>query len=257
MASVVKETIARMTSDTFLIIWNVSSLVTLVLPLFAFTVARLTSYQEYDENENQNNNDDYYDDPYQNPDNYDEYGNYVGPTPWWKFWQKSYNGQYDEDRSNDEFSAPWWYIWGEREGQERDPEEAGNGAVLFAYLWTLLLFAGLIYFANTGKKTIGNVESLRLALFAFANYCFVIIILLLGLENAIETEGREIEETGFYGQRAVLLLITVFFAMVQSTIFISWTSKRLKNLRAAALIETQSEYVNVDFESSKGDTAKA
>jgi len=260
MASAIKETIARMSSDSFLIIWNVSSAVTLLVPLFAFTVARLMSDQEYDENENENNDDDdYYDDPYQNPDNYDEYGNYVGPTPWWKFWQKSYNGQYEEDEngSNDEFSAPWWYIWGEREGQGGDRDEEGNGAVLFAYLWTFLLFAGLIYFGNSAKKTIGNVESLRLALFAFANYCFVIIILLLGLEDAIETEGREIEETGFYGQRSVLLLITVFFAMLQSIVFVSWTTKRLKNLQAAALIETQSEYVNVDFEANQKDTVKA
>lgn len=250
---------AKIVSDTFLLAWNVSSAVTFLLPLFAFSVARLTSESEEDYNDNQNNNENnYYDNNYQNPNNYDQYGNYVGPTHWWQFWKRNNNGQYEqEENSGDEYGAPWWYIWGEREGQGGDRDEEGNGAVLFAYLWTFLLFAGLIYFGNSAKKTIGNVESLRLALFAFANYCFVIIILLLGLEDAIETEGREIEETGFYGQRSVLLLITVFFAMLQSIVFVSWTTKRLKNLQAAALIEAQSEYVNVDFEANQKDTVKA
>jgi len=246
MAAVVKATLARMTSDSFLLTWNVSSAVTFLFPLLAFSVARLTSEQDY--NQNENNEENYYDDSYQNPENYDEYGNYVGPTPWWKFWKSSNNGQYEEEGSNDERMAPWWYIWGEREGRDREEE---SGAVIFAYLWTLLFFAGLAYLVNTTKKTIGPVESLRVAIFGFANYCFVIIILLVGLEDAIETEGREVEEDGFYGQSSVLLLVTVFFAMVQAIAFVFWTSKRIKNLKAAALIETQSEYVNVDFEANQ------
>ena len=135
-------------------------------------------------------------------------------------------------------------IWGEREG--RDPEEEGSGAVLFVYLWTLLLFAGLIFVGNTTGMTINKLQVLRLALFGFVNYCFVTIILLVGLEGAIETEGREIEEDGFYGQRAVLLLVTCFFAMVQSIVFISWTTKRLKHLYAAA--NKPDGYVDADYD---------
>lgn len=247
--SAVKAALARMSSDSFLLAWNVSSAVTFLFPLFAFSVARLTSESEWNQNENQNNDENYYEDPYQNPENYDEYGNYVGPTPWWQFWKRNNNYQEQgEQGSNDERGAPWWYIWGEREGRDNEEE---SGAVLFVYLWTLLFFVGLAYLTNTTRKTIGNVETLRLALFGFANYCFVIVVLLVGLEGAIETEGREIEEDGFYGQRGVLLLVTVFFAMVQSIAFVFWTTKRLKNLSAAALIEAQSEYVNVDFENNK------
>lgn len=238
-------------SDTFLLAWNVSSAVTFLLPLFAFTVARLTSQQEYDENGNQNQNGEqnqnqYYSNPYQNPNNYDQYGNYVGPQHWWEFWKRNRGGEYEQnDGSNDEErGAPWWYIWGEREG--RDPEEEGSGAVLFVYLWTLLLFAGLIYVGNMTRMNISNLQTLRLTLFAFVNYCFVIMVLLIGLEGAIETEGREMEEDGFYGQRSVLLLVTCLFALVQSIVFISWTNKRLKKLRAA---ENQpDEYVNVEFD---------
>jgi hypothetical protein len=100
--------LARIASDTFLLAWNVSSAVTFVLPLFAFTVARLTSDQEYDDDQNNNNNNNnYYGDDYQNPDNYDQYGNYVGPTRWWQFW-KSNNNYEQEENSNDEYGTPWW-----------------------------------------------------------------------------------------------------------------------------------------------------
>lgn len=239
---------ARIASDTFLLTWNVSSAVTFVLPLFAFSVARLTSEQEYDENENNDNNEnDYYDNPYQNPNNYDQYGNYIGPTRWWQFWKRNNNGQYEqEENSNDERGAPWWYIWGEREEGER--EEEGSGAMLFVYLWTLVCFAGLVYVGNSTKMNISKLQALRWILLGFANYCFVIIVLLVGLEDAIETEGREMEENGFYGQRGVLLLLTCLFAMVQSIAFVSWTTKRMKHLSDGALAEKQNEYVDVDFE---------
>jgi len=245
---------AKIVSDTFLLAWNVSSAVTFLLPLFAFSVARLTSESEEDYNDNQNNNENnYYDNNYQNPNNYDQYGNYVGPTHWWQFWKRNNNGQYEqEENSGDEYGAPWWYIWGEREGDER--EEEGNGAVVFVYLWTLVFFAGLVYVGNTTEMTINRIQALRWALLGFANYCFVTIVLLVGLEGAIETDGREIEEDGFYGQRAVLLFITCLFALVQSIVFVYWTTKRLKHLRAAALTESSDEYVNVEYEEKNPTT---
>lgn len=133
-------------------------------------------------------------------------------------------------------------IWGDREG--RDPEEEGSGAILFAYLWTLLLFAGLFYVGNSTGMTVNKLQAFRLALFGFVNYCFITIVLLIGIEEAIQTEGREMEEDGFYGQRSVLLLVTCFFAMVQSIVFINWTTKRLKALYAAA--NKPDGYVNAD-----------
>jgi len=240
---------ARIASDSFLLTWNVSSAVTFLLPLFSFAVARLTSQQEYDENGNQqqdgNANDQYYSNPYQNPNNYDQYGNYVGPQHWWEFWKRNRGGEYENGSNDEERGAPWWYIWGEREGG--NPEEEGSGAVLFVYLWTLLLFAGLVYVGNTTRMNIGKLQTLRLTLFGFVNYCFVIMVLLVGLEGAIETEGREMEEDGFYGQRSVLLLVTSLFALVQSCAFIHWTNKRLKTLRLAESNKTPDEYVNVEF----------
>ena len=108
--------------------------------------------------------------------------------------------------------------------------------------------AGLVYVGNTTGMAVNNLQGLRWALLGFANYCFVIIVLLIGLEGGIETEGREMEEDGFYGQTCVLLLLTCIFALVQSIVFVSWTTKRLKRLRAEAMTAKSDEYVNVEFE---------
>ena len=145
-------------------------------------------------------------------------------------------------------------IWGEREGQG-NPEEEGKGALLFVYIWTLVIFAGLAYLGNTTGMAVNKLESMRWILLGFANYCFVIIVLLIALEG-VESEGREMEETGFYGQTAVLLLMTCIFAMIQSIVFVSWTTKRLKHLKvmeeqqSSSNTEKSDEYVAVEYDNS-------
>ena len=110
--------------------------------------------------------------------------------------------------------------------------------------------AVMIYLANRTGMQVTKLEGLRWALLGFANYCFVTMVLLVGLEGGIETEGRELEEDGFYGQTSVLLFLTCFFGLIQAIVFVSWTSKRL----AAAKQETggtkQEGFVNVDYERS-------
>lgn len=103
----------------------------------------------------------------------------------------------------------------------------------------------MVYLANRTGMQSNKLEGLRWALLGFGNYCFVTMVLLIGLEG-IETEGRALEEDGFYGQTAVLLFLTCFFGLIQAIVFFSWTSKRL----AAAQQETapKSEgFVNVDY----------
>ena len=103
--TIIKTTFARISADTFLLAWNVASLVTFLLPLLSFTVDRLTP--RYDNDGNQVQNEDYYD-PYENPNNYDQYGNYVGPQHWWEFWKDNRNGDQNDNNDNDEVGAPWW-----------------------------------------------------------------------------------------------------------------------------------------------------
>jgi hypothetical protein len=86
--------------DPLVLTWNVGSLVTVFLPLISFTIARLTNEEDWNYEQEQNNNNNY-----DNPENYDEYGNYVGPTHWWQFWRRNSNGQGD---GQNEVRAPWW-----------------------------------------------------------------------------------------------------------------------------------------------------
>jgi hypothetical protein len=103
--------------DPFVLTWNVSAIVTILLPLLAFTTARLTNQEDwynYQQNQNQNgeengqNNN--YNDPYANPENYDEYGNYVGPTHWWQFWKKNNRNNNNEGggEQREYDRTPWW-----------------------------------------------------------------------------------------------------------------------------------------------------
>ena len=139
-------------------------------------------------------------------------------------------------------------VWGER--REGNPEEEeGSTAVLFIYIWTLVAVAGMIYLANTTGMAANKLEGLRWALVGFANYCFVTMVLLIGLRG-IETEGRALEVDGFYGQTAVLLFLTCFFGLIQAIVFVSWTSKRLAAAQEASSPTKQEGFVNVDYERS-------
>lgn len=145
-------------------------------------------------------------------------------------------------------------IWGqEQEGQ--DPEDVGKGSILFVYVWMLVSIAVVIYLGNTvyaknnngANAAVGKLEGLRWALVGFANVCLITMVLLVGLE-AIEIEGRELEEDGFYGQTPVLLFLTCFFGLIQSIVFIGWTAKRLSARQAPS--EKTEGFVNVNYENS-------
>jgi hypothetical protein len=91
---------ARFYSDTFTMVWNGASIVTLFLPLVAFSVARLGNDYDWEQQGGDNQNNVWSD--YNNPDNYDEYGKYIGPDHWWQFWKKDGEGQNNDNRT------PWW-----------------------------------------------------------------------------------------------------------------------------------------------------
>jgi hypothetical protein len=120
--------------------------------------------------------------------------------------------------------------------------------MLFVYIWTIVALAGLIYLGNTTGMLVNKLEAFRWALLGFANSCFVTMVLIGGL-HVIQSEGPELEEDGWYGQIAVLLLLTTFFGLVQSVVFISWSGKRIKKMNTAVAEEKSDGYVNVVYES--------
>jgi hypothetical protein len=91
--------LSRLCSDTFTMVWNGASVVTLFLPLMAFTIARLSNEYDWEQQGGENQNSFWSD--YNNPDNYDEYGRYVGPAHWWQFWK-------NDQENNGDGRTPWW-----------------------------------------------------------------------------------------------------------------------------------------------------
>jgi hypothetical protein len=102
-------------ADPFTTVWNIGIIVTLGLPLLAYTVARLTSDAYYQQQEEQQQNQDQDQEQYYQ-NNYDEYGNYVGPTNWWQFWKKSNNNYEQQEEQGggeqDQNLSPWWCKYG-------------------------------------------------------------------------------------------------------------------------------------------------
>lgn len=201
----------RIRSDRFLLAWNLATLSVLLAPLIIFAIARAGADGEEQQQQDQ-------------ADYYDEYGNYVGPSHWWQFWKKNnYNNNYNQDQGQndqEEGGAPWWYLWTD----ERREEEEGYGTLVFVYLWTVISLVLLGVFGNRLVND-GNFQSLRWMLFSFMNYAFIVMVLIGGLD-AVNNEGRQIEETGWYGQTSVLLFLTCLFGMFKCVIFQFWLGRR-------------------------------
>lgn len=103
--------------DSFLLAWNLSTLLVILLPLIIFGVARRGA----ESNGNGNNyDDDNYEERWnqQNEWRFDQYGNFLGQKHWWQFWKRNnhfdrngnsyYQEQNQGDQRQNEMGAPWW-----------------------------------------------------------------------------------------------------------------------------------------------------
>lgn len=112
---------------------------------------------------------------------------------------------------------------------DRPDDEQGFGTIVFVYLWTI---GSLITLAVIGNRLVqkGHYDGLRWMFFSFINSAFIIMVMLGGLD-AIKSEGREIEETGWYGQTSVLLFLTCMFGMVKAISFQFWLYRRANQVK--------------------------
>mmetsp|Transcript_20412 Transcript_20412/g.56798 ORF Transcript_20412/g.56798 Transcript_20412/m.56798 type:complete len:254 (-) Transcript_20412:1016-1777(-) len=208
-------TLQQLRSNRFLLVWNLASILTFVVPLLSFTIARGNGNNNYDDEEEQNGNNDYDGD-----DNGDQ--NQQQQSHWWQFWKSSTTYDEDEDqRSNSQDSgSPWWWVWSSEEGE---PEEEGQGTLLFVYLWTLLLLGAITFFGNNvitnGERN--QQKDLVWVLLGYLNTGFLSSVLVAGL-GVVEVGGREVEETGWYGQTSVLVFLTSMMGVIHSAIFLLW-----------------------------------
>jgi len=244
-----------MKQDSLWVGWNISASVTVLLPLFIMMVARMTGYNEEDDNNN-NNGDDYNNQNYNNNNNNNNNNNHWWNS-WYSNRSNNYNynndNQDEDQQGSNDATTPWWWFWS---GEDREPDKEGSGALLFVYVWTLLLFVIMVIYGNiifrresmTAASTMshnnnnnnnnncyyykGEVETkttaksttippdsalLRGAVIMFANLAFLILVLVTGLGEAIQTEGREVEENGgWYGQFGLCIFGTCLFWMIWS-----------------------------------------
>lgn len=232
----------------FALLWLISGLLTLIVPLIIMGGARASLRRQ------QNNGDDNDNGDNDNNDNNDN-NYYNNGCRWYQWWgcnnnnnnNGDDNNNNDNNDNNDERSTPWWWFFASEE-QQRDREEEGaaSPAVKFAYVWSMLLFLGILFLGvrelqNGG----GNVSRLITALVVYANFCFVTMVLLGGLEGGVQTEGREMEEQGFYAQFAVMVFLTNLFCLVYSVVYavvLHFRAKRHNNNSSNKSDADESDY---------------
>lgn len=83
---------ARIRSDKFLLAWNISLVVTMVLPVIVFGVAR-AGMSQGGENRNQGQQ--------EGNENEDSYA-------WWQFWKSNNNNGDQHGNRGEEDGSPWW-----------------------------------------------------------------------------------------------------------------------------------------------------
>ena len=197
------------------VFWFLSALVSVLFPLLMYWGDHAIDGRDDAENGNQEQ----------------QQQQYYSMCSWWQFsckrrernYYNNYYGQQGQQNQNnqeedrEENSAPWWWFFGSSEEERRQREEQGaaSGALIFLYLWSLILFsAGLYYGYRVIMSQQYSLKPLVAGLIVFANMSFVTMILLGGLEGGVQTEGPEVEELGFYAQFAVMLFLTNFLWMV-------------------------------------------
>jgi hypothetical protein len=115
--------------------------------------------------------------------------------------QEENNGDNKNNNENDNNSTPWWFFG----NSDRRDEERTPPILIATYLWSVLVFSGLVYYGYHHLNRSMDYNEIVVALVLFANYSILSMFLFSGVEGAIETEGPGVEEHGFVGQFGVMV----------------------------------------------------
>jgi predicted permease len=113
--------------------------------------------------------------------------------------QEENNGENNDNNENN--ATPWWFF----ANSNRRDEERTPPILIATYLWSVLVFSGLVYYGYLHLKKSMDYNEIVVALVIFANYSILSMFLFSGVEGAIETEGPAVEEHGFVGQFGVMV----------------------------------------------------
>lgn len=219
-----------MMKPTFFRVWFASGISTVLLPLLVFIIARLSNTYTNEEQQQQVAN-----------------NQYNAPCRWFQFRCKRRNAwYYQADQINgadrrEENAAPWWWL-----GGERRPEDRSNPALLFAYLWSIVIYVFILHYGYNAMLDKREHVAIT-ALAVFANLCFILMVLLQGMDGVVESEGPQLEENGFYGQIGVLMFLTYSCWMIFSLTFL-WMIRRQKSKENTTIIEVEPYDYRASFE---------
>mmetsp|Transcript_24446 Transcript_24446/g.40518 ORF Transcript_24446/g.40518 Transcript_24446/m.40518 type:complete len:281 (+) Transcript_24446:46-888(+) len=216
--------------DYLLLGWNIGAGSSIVVPLLIYIIAVLVRGPLEEGSQDQNDDDQ------------------SSSSSWWQWGNNNNNNNYDDDgnnqnnnnnnqNNNNQNSGWWWWSRNNEEDQDRRREEnQGKGAVIFAYLWTLLVFGALVWYGNLVFRRNAHPLPLVSAMVVFWNMSFIGAILVGNV--GINYEERELEEQGWLSQFGACLTLTYICLLLFCTIFILWIRRRTKNSNMAPVYGT-------------------
>ena len=92
------------------------------------------------------------------------------------------NNNNDNNNGEEENGTPWWYFGGGGEGEERRDEEKAPPVLIATYLWSVLVFSGLLAYGHHIMRTGADLHGVVVALCLFANFAFISMFLYGGVE---------------------------------------------------------------------------
>jgi len=144
-----------------------------------------------------------------------------------KWYQLNCFPYYINEDGEPEPSAGWYPAWfsGWTQTEEEREQMMENGetsnAMIFVYIWQILMFIVIVVYGFIVIRQNRVVTGVTVALVVFANMCFLGMWMLA--DGSIITDGEYVQNTGFYGQFAVLMFITnawyVIFGLIFSALF--------------------------------------
>jgi hypothetical protein len=224
----------RIIVSPFLAIYFVTAFLAWLVPLIIMGAARgqVARQQEADGNGD-------------NQENQQEYAN---KCSWWQWGcNRSYYGDADQNQDanqdNQETSTPWWWFFASEEDQRRREEsQSNNPALVLVYFWMLLLLTALVWFGYRQLSRGSDLHRVSVALAVFANFSLMTVFLIGGLEGGVQTEGRELEEQGFYSQFGVMMILTNLLYFLFSTAYAVLFMLRAKRGEVTHIEVDESDY---------------
>lgn len=217
--------------------WFGTGLLSVLLPLFVFGGARIRLHNQMAQEQNQNDN------------NNDEDGGVQGYNRcrWWQwgcnsvYWDEDGEQQQQRQQENEGLVPWWWFFADEETRRRRDESGSNNPSLVFAYVWSLTLFLAILYFGHRELRNGSDLYRVVACLAVFANMAFLTMFLIGGLEG-VKTQGRELEERGFYSQFPVLLFMTNFCWLLFTATFAMYFTMQARRTGVTRIDFDQTDY---------------